>query len=60
MNDQMNRHRVFMQMITPIFSNLLSGVEKISNQMQNLEQANPALKLIERILEIMTYYKDSS
>lgn len=43
-------------MIKPIFSNLLSGVEKISNQMQNLEQALPALDLIAHILEIMSLY----
>jgi hypothetical protein len=44
-------------MIMPIFSNLLSGVEKISNQMMNLEQALPALDLIANILDIMNLYK---
>ena len=51
------QHQIFLEMIMPIFSNLLSGVEKISNQMMNLEQALPALDLIANILDIMNLYK---
>jgi hypothetical protein len=51
------QHQTFLEMIMPIFSNLLSGVEKISNQMMNLEQALPALDLIANILDIMNLYK---
>ena len=44
-------------MLLPIFSNLLSGVEKISNSMENIEYALPALELIDEILEMMNFYK---
>jgi hypothetical protein len=53
----LHQHQIFLEMIMPIFSNLLSGVEKISNQMMNLEQALPALDLIANILDIMNLYK---
>lgn len=44
------------KMLLPIFSNLLSGVEKISNQMENIEYALPALELIDEILEMLNFY----
>ena len=44
-------------MLVPIVSGLLSSVEKLSNSMQNLEYALPALELIQ---EILTLLKDSS
>jgi len=47
----------FIKMLLPIFSNLLSGVEKISNSMENVEYALPALDLIDEILEMMNSYK---
>jgi|688.fasta_scaffold2141372_1 hypothetical protein len=47
----------FIKMLLPIFSNLLSGVEKISNSMENIEYALPALDLIDEILEMMNSYK---
>lgn len=37
----------------PILSRLLSGVEKLSNYMNNLENAIPALDLIEYILNML-------
>ena len=37
-------------MLVPILQGLLSGVEKLSNSMQNLEYALPALELIQEIL----------
>ena len=37
--------------MTPILSRLLSGVEKLSNFMNNLKNALPALNLIESILK---------
>ena len=43
--------------MTPILSRLLSGVEKLSNFRKNLNNANPALNLIENILK-MLYQND--
>ena len=40
----------FSAFIIPIVSGLLSSVEKLSNSMQNLEYALPALELIQEIL----------
>lgn len=39
--------------MTPILSRLLSGVEKLSNFMNNLKNALPALNLIENILRML-------
>jgi len=39
--------------LKPILSILLSGVRKLSNQMLNLENAFPALQLIENILNMI-------
>lgn len=44
-------------MVSPIFSNLLTGVEKISNDLQNLEQVNAALDLIDEIMILMRNHK---
>jgi hypothetical protein len=44
-------------MVSPIFSNLLSGVEKISNELQNLDQVNAALDLIDEIMILMRNHK---
>jgi hypothetical protein len=41
-------------LMKPILSRLLSGVEKLSNFMNNLENAIPALHLIEIILEMLS------
>ncbi len=46
-------------MLVPIVSGLLSSVEKLSNSMQNLEFALPALELIQEIL-ILLKEKDES
>lgn len=43
----------FRMLLKPILSRLLSGVEKLSNYMNNLENAIPALELIENILQIL-------
>ena len=43
----------FCMLLKPILSRLLSGVEKLSNYMNNLENAIPALELIENILQIL-------
>lgn len=40
-------------LLKPILSRLLSGVEKLSDYMNNLENAIPALDLIENILQIL-------
>ena len=57
-NTQTNRIvEQFSAMLVPIVSGLLSSVEKLSNSMQNLEYALPALELIQ---EILTLLKDSS
>ena len=40
-------------MLVPIMSGLLTGVEKLTNSMQNLEFALPALELIQEILFLM-------
>lgn len=37
----------------PILSRLFSGVKKLSNYMSNLENAMPALELIENILQML-------
>ena len=43
----------FSEQLRPILSRLLSGVEKLSNYMNNLENAIPALNLIEYILNML-------
>ena len=43
----------FSNMLVPIISGLLTGVEKLTNSMQNLEFALPALELIQEILILM-------
>jgi len=43
----------FSEQLRPILSRLLSGVEKLSNYMNNLENAIPALDLIESILNML-------
>lgn len=55
--EQASQMKDFIKMLLPIFSNLLSGVEKISNSMENIEYALPALELIDEILEMMNFYK---
>jgi len=40
-------------MLIPIVSRLLAGVEKLSNSTENLEFALPALELIEEILILL-------
>jgi hypothetical protein len=40
--------------LRPILSSLLSGVNKLSNSMRNLENAIPALDLIENIIRVLT------
>ena len=57
MRERKQQMQEFTKMLLPIFSNLLSGVEKISNNMQNLEYALPALELIEEILDMMNKYR---
>ena len=39
--------------LRPILSALLSGVSKLSNSMRNLENAIPALELIENIIRVL-------
>jgi len=41
------------RMLIPLVSRLLSGVEKLSNDMQNLEYALPAIELIEEVLILL-------
>ncbi len=43
----------FSEQLRPILSRLFSGVEKLSNFMNNLENALPALDLIENILVML-------
>ena len=52
-NAEVIENQTFYNMVSPIFSNLLSGVEKISNELQNLEEVNAALDLIEEIMILM-------
>lgn len=51
------QNQTFHKMVSPIFSNLLTGVEKISNDLQNLEQVNAALDLIDEIMILMRNHK---
>lgn len=53
----MSENQTFLKMVSPIFSNLLSGVEKISNELQNLDQVNAALDLIDEIMILMRKHK---
>lgn len=39
--------------LRPILSSLLSGVNKLSNSMKNLENSIPALDLIENIINVL-------
>lgn len=40
--------------LRPILSSLLSGVNKLSNSMRNLENVIPALDLIQNIIRVLT------
>ena len=51
--EQIKKTQTYVRMLMPILSDLLSGVEKISNSMHNLEYALPALDLIDEIIDMM-------